>query len=298
MKNISALLAALLILKTTSAEVHEVTVSDFQFSPANVNVAIGDTVKWTWVSGFHTTTSKDIPNGTDAWDKQINPNATSFIYKVTKEGVYNYVCTFHESLGMVGTITASATMPVVLTSFNIGATNMNKALITWITATEENTDRFEIMRSTDGTHFENIATVAAKGNSSITSHYSYTDEMLPNNYRYVYYSLSIVDKDGKKYLSDIAMFRNVNGVPKLIVQLSPNPISRPGHLMLQFNSDKANSMHVQLYDAAGKLVKEANMTAVAGLNNGHFHIGDVPPGTYTIIFSMNDQKESYKIVVQ
>jgi len=94
------------------------------------------------------------------------------------------------------------------------------------------------------------------------------------------------------------MFRNVNGVPRLIVQLSPNPISRPGHLMLQFNSDKVGTMHVQLFDASGRLVKEADMSALAGLNNGHFHIGDVPSGTYTIIFSMNDQKESYRVVVQ
>ena len=94
------------------------------------------------------------------------------------------------------------------------------------------------------------------------------------------------------------MFANVNGKPKLIVSLSPNPISRPGHLMLQFNAEKEGSMHVQLYNSSGKLIKEDNMSAVAGLNNGHFHVGDVPAGVYTIIFSMGNQKESYRIVVQ
>src|SRR5207249_12100326 len=134
--------------------------------------------------------------------------------------------------------------------------------------------------------------------SIISTNYSYADGALPNSYRYVYYYLSIVDKDGKKSLSDIVLFHNLNGSPKLIVRLSPNPISRPGHLMLQFNSDKENSMRVQLFDASGKLIKQADMAAVAGLNNGHFHIGDVPPGTYTVIFTMGAQKETYKIVVQ
>jgi len=40
------------------------------------------------------------------------------------------------------------------------------------------------------------------------------------------------------------------------------------------------------------------MSAVVGLNNGHFHVGDVPAGVYTIIFSMDNFKESYRVVVQ
>ena len=68
--------------------------------------------------------------------------------------------------------------------------------------------------------------------------------------------------------------------------------------MLQFNAEKEGYMHAQLFNAAGKLVKEENMYAVAGLNNGHFHVGDVTPGVYTIRFSIDNQKESYQIVIQ
>jgi hypothetical protein len=186
----------------------------------------------------------------------------------------------------------------VLNDFSVSATKAMGALLAWVTASEQNTDHFEIMRSTNGIHFEKIATVPAKGNSSVLVNYSYTDNALPANVRYLYYSLAIVDKDGKRSLSDIKIFSNINGSTKLIVSLSPNPISRPGHLMLQFNSDKDNSMHVQLFDQSGKLVKQVDMSAVAGLNNGHFHIGEVAPGVYTIIFTMDDKKESYKIVVQ
>jgi plastocyanin len=297
MKKIFTLFAALLIFKMSFATIHEVSVSDFQFSPANINVIVGDTVKWTWVSGFHTTSSTGVPGGAATWDANINSTSTTFSYKVTVAGAYTYQCNIHPTQ-MQGTINASNAMPVVLSSFVISPMKTNGALLSWVTAIEQNTDHFEIMRSTNGSNFENIGSVAAKGNSATATNYSFTDNGVPNNYRYIYYYLSIVDKDGRKTLSDIALFRNVNGSLKLIVSLSPNPISRPGHLMLQFNSDKANSMHVQLFDGSGKLVKEADMTAVAGLNNGHFHIGDVSAGTYTIIFTMDGVKESYRLVIQ
>jgi len=298
MKKVYASFVALLILKSTFAATHIVQVINNQFSPAIVNVTVGDVVQWTWVEGFHTTTSLTIPPGAASWDQQLNNGGvTTFNYTVTIAGTYDYQCNFHAP-AMAGTITANSSLPVVLNNFKISPAKAGAALVTWSTATEENTDHFEVMRSTNGINFENIASVPAKGNSSTLVNYSYTDNAVPANYRYLYYSLAIVDKDGKRALSDIQMYKNVNGSSKLIVSLSPNPISRPGHLMLQFNSEKAGSMHVQLFDAMGKLAKQDDLSAVAGLNNGHFHIGDVAPGTYTIVFTMDAEKESYKIVVQ
>jgi plastocyanin len=298
MKKVYASLVFLLILKSTFAATHIVQVSNFQFSPATVNAVVGDVIEWTWVSGFHNTNSTSVPPGASPWVEQpIQSAGQTYSYTVTVAGTYTYDCTIHPTQ-MLGTIVVTGALPVVLNDFSVSATKAMGALLAWVTASEQNTDHFEIMRSTNGIHFEKIATVPAKGNSSVLVNYSYTDNALPANVRYLYYSLAIVDKDGKRSLSDIKIFSNINGSTKLIVSLSPNPISRPGHLMLQFNSDKDNSMHVQLFDQSGKLVKQVDMSAVAGLNNGHFHIGEVAPGVYTIIFTMDDKKESYKIVVQ
>ena len=87
-------------------------------------------------------------------------------------------------------------------------------------------------------------------------------------------------------------------VKKLITKLSPNPVNKPGHLMLQFNADKEGSMLCQLYDAQGNMVKQTTMYAVTGVNNGHFHIGEVASGNYTIVFSLDGIRETYTIVVQ
>lgn len=36
---------------------HEVIVRDFEFDPAEITVAPGETIRWVWESGFHTVTS-------------------------------------------------------------------------------------------------------------------------------------------------------------------------------------------------------------------------------------------------
>ncbi|HYJ65020.1 MAG TPA: plastocyanin/azurin family copper-binding protein [Parafilimonas sp.] len=299
MKKIYTLIATLLILKSSFAQTtFTVHVSNYQFKPATVNAVVGDKIKWVWDEGIHTTTSVTIPSGAAAWDKPMDASHTSFTYTLTTAGTYNYECTFHAAFGMTGTLSVTGALPVILSSFGISPAKTNGALIAWSTATEQNTDHFEIMRSTDDKNFTKISSVSAAGNSSSIHNYSFTDDAVPSYARFVYYYLSVVDKDGKKSSSNIKMFDNINGKQKLIVSLSPNPISRPGHLMLQFNAEKEGSMHVELFNSSGKLVKEDNMSAVVGLNNGHFHVGDVPAGVYTIIFSMDNFKESYRVVVQ
>ncbi len=85
-----------------------VTVQNFSFSPSDLpNVHVGDTIHWEWVSGSHTTTSTTIPSGASPWDHPINSTSTSFEYKVTVAGTYNYKCTPHESAGMVASFTAT-----------------------------------------------------------------------------------------------------------------------------------------------------------------------------------------------
>lgn len=298
MKKIYTFIVTLLILKSSFAQTtHTVHVSNFQFNPATVNAVVGDKIKWVWDNGFHTTTSTAVPTGATTWDAPLQAAGATFTYTLTVAGSYSYECSVHPTQ-MQGTITVTGALPVVLSGFGVSPAKTTGALIAWSTASEQNTDHFEIMRSTDDKNFTKITSVGAAGNSSSIHNYSYTDNAVPSYARFVYYYLSIVDKDGKKSSSNIQMFANANGKPKLIVSLSPNPISRPGHLMLQFNAEKEGSMHVQLYNASGKLVKEDDMTAVAGLNNGHFHVGDVPAGVYTIIFTMGNLKESYRVVVQ
>ncbi len=90
-----------------NATTWNITVQNYTFSPSNVNCSVGDTIKWTWVAGTHTTTSTSVPGGASTWNANINSSTPTFSYKVTVAGTYNYQCNFHFSMGMVGTINAS-----------------------------------------------------------------------------------------------------------------------------------------------------------------------------------------------
>jgi plastocyanin len=85
---------------------HTVLVSDYQFSPKDLNITVGDTVKWQWVNGMHTTTSDSVA-GVDVWDAPIDVNDQVFRYIIKTPGTHSYYCRFHVSIGMVGSIIAS-----------------------------------------------------------------------------------------------------------------------------------------------------------------------------------------------
>jgi|SRR6185312_10156318 len=84
-----------------------IRVENYAFSPSSVVCNVGDTVKWEWVAGTHTTTSTSVPAGAATWSQAMNSNSTTFMYKVLIPGMYNYQCNFHFAMGMVGTISAS-----------------------------------------------------------------------------------------------------------------------------------------------------------------------------------------------
>jgi plastocyanin len=72
-----------------------VTVRDFQFTPNNFNAVVGDTVKWQWINGSHTTTSLTVPSGAAPWDHAMNVSSQTFKYVITTAGAYHYKCTPH-----------------------------------------------------------------------------------------------------------------------------------------------------------------------------------------------------------
>jgi plastocyanin len=92
---------------------HTVLVGNFFFNPSSLNVSVGDTIRWQWSAGSHTTTSGVIPSGAASWDSPITSANPVFEYKVTDAGTYNYVCTPHAAMGMVGTFTASVFVPTL-----------------------------------------------------------------------------------------------------------------------------------------------------------------------------------------
>ena len=122
MKKITSFISVLMFLAAMVFNIpafavkHVVLVGNFFFNPSTLSVSVGDTVRWVWSSGSHTTTSGVIPGGAANWDELITSSNTSFEYPVTVAGTYNYVCTPHVAMGMVATFTAVAFVPTLTVS--------------------------------------------------------------------------------------------------------------------------------------------------------------------------------------
>lgn len=113
-KLLPVLLTVVLSITITrvNATIVTVTQQGNTFAPANISVTVGDTVRWVWTSGFHTTTSSDIPTGAATWDSELSAEVPQYDYEVKVAGTYNYVCTPHIDLGMIGTITATGSLGI------------------------------------------------------------------------------------------------------------------------------------------------------------------------------------------
>lgn len=114
MKKVFILLAFLSFALHVKSTTHTVHVWDgyFQFLPNTITIDLGDTIQWLPLPGtgapmmVHTITSDTIPAGAAGFDYTWqSPADTFFRYVPTVAGIYEYVCTPHESYNMVGTFT-------------------------------------------------------------------------------------------------------------------------------------------------------------------------------------------------
>jgi len=77
------------------------TFRDMESGDATTTVTAGDTVRWQWVSGTHSTTRLDAP---ETWDSGVQSTPFSFSRQFMVPGTFPYICTVHVSFGMTGTV--------------------------------------------------------------------------------------------------------------------------------------------------------------------------------------------------
>jgi plastocyanin len=82
--------------------------SSLRFVPDPITIAVGDTVTWTNVTTNIPHTSTSDTGDAVSWDSGTVNAGGTFSLTFTTPGTFPYHCTFHQSLGMVGTITVQA----------------------------------------------------------------------------------------------------------------------------------------------------------------------------------------------
>ena len=98
-----------------SAATVDVTVGpngELVFSPPSVTINPGDTVRWTWATSFHSTTSgtPGAPNG--IWDSGVLSQGATFSHTFNSTGNFPFYCTPHGGCcGMVGSVSVVNATP-------------------------------------------------------------------------------------------------------------------------------------------------------------------------------------------
>ena len=175
-------------------------------------------------------------------------------------------------------VTKSSTLPVKLTDFTAKKVD-NTVQLDWQTASESNSDHFEIERSKPGGTFIKIGEINSAGNSNQLLDYQFIDAQPGKGFNL--YRLKQVDKDNK---SEYSQTRWVNFNHEKD-QLSVFPTITTGNVFVQANE----KVIVELYDLVGNrlLTQEVN-------NNIQLDLSNYAAGIY-LLRNRNDGK-TYKIV--
>jgi plastocyanin len=156
----TAVLALLLVSPAARAATFQVTVRNFEFSPAVVNAQVGDTVVWTNVSGTHSVTSDD---GT-SFSNQAQSAPWTFSHTFNTAGSFPYHCEVHP--GMQGAVNVSGGGPPgAPANLQAEARSTTEVMLTWKDANGETGYRIE-MRTLTGT-FHQVATAGQNETSVI-----------------------------------------------------------------------------------------------------------------------------------
>jgi hypothetical protein len=179
--------------------------------------------------------------------------------------------------GTVGV--ASPTLPVVLTEF-LAIAQKNKVILKWNTASESDNQSFEVERSTDGTNFTPVATIAGNGTTQTAHNYEYTDFTAVRGTDY--YRLKITNMTGHQEFSDVRMVRLDYG--KLLSVFS-NPVQ--DKLII----DASAATQVSIMNLNGQVLHHTQLKR----GRNEIRVADLSAGNY-IIRSISDN-ESYKFTI-
>jgi hypothetical protein len=183
-----------------------------------------------------------------------------------------------------GGATGTQPLPISLLSFEASKKD-NTAYLQWITENEINTASFVIERSTNGTNYTAIGTVAAN-NISGTNHYNFTDMHPAEGLNY--YRLRSVDKNNAFSFSAV---RKVNFKPGANdITIYPNPVTNS--TLTVTSSVDCNS--AQLFDATGKLVQEFRLKG----KSNTLILNAVAKGIYQLKIVTEQSVYTGKIMVQ
>lgn len=237
----------------------------------------GGSSSWVDVAGYDNITFPT--SGAKTYDISGMTAYDSIRIKATMEGS-NQVKLFDWGVRL----DKSTPLPVKLLNFNAICSD-NKINFSWSTASEINSDCFEIIETKDFVNFNSLAKIYAAGFSSQTIIYNYQAKA---NYGKTYYQLKQYDVDGNwEILSTIVANCEDNFDNEIYVYPNPN---NGNEIIVSLNSIIDDAI-IMVYDAAGRLVRRFEYKEFGKENILKFR-PKLEPGIY--VLELNNSKIKYK----
>ncbi len=217
--------------------------------------------------------------GHDAWTQTYDPN-----FKEGGLNVYEWMLQFTRG--------ADAALPVVLGEYKASLSGENTVTVNWTTLSELHNKYFVLEKSTDGSHFSIIDSIAASNLASGHA-YSATDSkaIKGNNF----YRLSQVDEDGKttyfKVLNIIVQTAARNSF-----RVSPNPAQAT--VQLDWTNAETGTIQVMLSDMQGRVLRTWKFDKQNAIWQQSLDITTIPAGNYTIQLKGNTVTQVQRLVKQ
>jgi hypothetical protein len=177
-------------------------------------------------------------------------------------------------------------LPVTLTSFTVDCDN-GIPLLKWITASEQNSDYFQIERSRDGIDWFEVSKVQAMGNSNTTKNYQFYDMTSGGNFE-GYYRLKQVDFDGNFEYFDPKYILCGSNKTTYDIEVFPNPVKE--ELFAGIRNSIFGKGLITITDFSGKVVKQEEVDLSDGYNLINVDVKDLSNGIYIIKIISNDVK--------
>ncbi|HYC27326.1 MAG TPA: hypothetical protein VEB42_00905, partial [Chitinophagaceae bacterium] len=169
-------------------------------------------------------------------------------------------------------IFAASTLPVKLHSFN-ASPQQSQVNIRWTITDELPGARYEVQRSSNGTHFKTIHTITSS-TSAASRTYNSTD---PNAVSGIYYYRLKVTEEARSFYSQVVKL--ALGKIKLSLKSFSVDASRK-ELVLKLDATETVRMQLNFINSNGQLVQKNMQLLQPGENRLSFPLNTMPAGTY------------------
>jgi hypothetical protein len=186
----------------------------------------------------------------------------------------------------------STTLPVVLVQFLATRNDDGSVRVSWATSQEQNSSHYDVERSGDQAGWTALGTVKAKGYSSTTTNYTFTDKSPLDGTGY--YRLKMVDLDAKFiYSKTVSVTADKNSVPLVIYN---NPFT--DQIRLKVNVSRLQNLVLTVSDMLGRTYINQSYQAQPGDNFVNLQPNTGGSGMYILRIQGDSYNQTVKLEKQ